>query len=287
MKKYLGVALGLLFSFNVFASSNMVKEVPQNPNLLSQCNTEQCRSYFNKFSVAVKRGHFEGLSTLGQLYYNGYGTERNVEKALFYLKKAAKNKKNAAAQYKVGLIHLVDEEHFDIDQAINYLYKAASRNYKDANFLLGVLSYNEQYFPANLTLADNYLSKALRQRHPQIQQIVDDLVKHESFTSERFPKMWQEIQRYDVKVLPDGRLIWPEDETEVITVMSPPIEELLASELSDYRSPRSANAVSRIPTLRCANIIGCYSFNSMAGLDGLPGSFASVVGSGGNRISSY
>ena len=285
MNKYIkacSIGILLVTSSYAVASTDVVED---DKSMLSACQTSECKQFFKRFEVAVKRGHIEAVSTLGQLYYNGYGTEKNEDKALFYLKKAAKFKYNAAAQYKVGLIHLISETNYDVEESIKYLNRAASQNYKDANFLLGVLHFNEQHIPANYAVADKYLSKALKQKHSQVQMVVDNIAATGELSQGSFPSMWAQLNDNDASLMPDGTIIWPEDGIETITVMSLPVKDILYSQLVEYRSRPGSSAMSRIPTIKCADIIGCYSMNSKAGLDNFPGSYASVVSSGGNRAS--
>lgn len=98
--------------------------------LPSNCQAESCQQHFKQFSVAAKRGHAQAMSTLGQFYYHAYGTEKNVDLALTYFKKASRLGGDTAAQFKAGLIYLTEPSHKDIDQSIKYLKKAAKKKYK-------------------------------------------------------------------------------------------------------------------------------------------------------------
>jgi len=47
--------------------------------------------YFNEIKKAAEDGHIDVQHNLATLYYNGEGTEKNLEKAFYWYQKAAEN----------------------------------------------------------------------------------------------------------------------------------------------------------------------------------------------------
>ena len=90
--------------------------------VLKACQSDYCVDYFNKFKKGSKRGYVQANASLGQFYYIGYGTEKDEDKALKYLNKAAR-KGEHSSQYLVGVISLVSKENKDVNKAIKYLEK--------------------------------------------------------------------------------------------------------------------------------------------------------------------
>ena len=67
-----------LFSLNVFAAE------------IKPCNTSECASYFKEYKKFAKSGYADAMSTLSELYRQGYGTEKNMKQAVRFLKLGAK-----------------------------------------------------------------------------------------------------------------------------------------------------------------------------------------------------
>ena len=62
---------------------------------MAECDTASCQQYFSQYKKAAKRGHPQASATLGQMYYHGYGVDKNEKMALKYLKKASINSKES------------------------------------------------------------------------------------------------------------------------------------------------------------------------------------------------
>ena len=62
------------------------------------------------------------LSALGELYYQGYGTEKNLEKSIKSFRKAS-HYKFAHAQYRAGVFYLMEDNFIDNKEGIRYLRK--------------------------------------------------------------------------------------------------------------------------------------------------------------------
>ena len=252
--KTISVTLCLIcFSFSSYSDESIVKN--QSSSSLEYCQLDECKLYFNEFKKAAKKGHAGAMATLGQFYYTGYGTEPNESKAITYLKKASRHA-NSAAQYKLGLIYLISEKNFDLDASVKYLNKAAKKDYKDANILLGTIYYNNQFTPQNFTLADKFLSKAYQQRHPEMPVVIQNIKAKISLDQSSFPLLFQKLIETPLIIGSNGMSQWPEDGMEVITITSPPLTQLFDESLLTFRRPVTTTG-SRIPGLSCGQIVGC------------------------------
>jgi hypothetical protein len=252
--KVLSVLLCLIGFTSVSYSSDQNKD-KQSSASMSYCQLDECKLYFKHFKKAAKRGHAGAMATLGQFYYIGYGTEPNESKAISFLKKASRYA-DSAAQYKLGLIYLTSKENNDIDASIKYLNKAAKKDYKDANLLLGTIYYNNQFTPQNFALADKYLSKSFQQRHPQMPAVISNIQAKVSLDSNNFPLLSKKLSETPLVVNNDGISQWPVDEMEILTITSPPLTQLLDQNLVGFRRAITSTG-SRIPGKSCAENIGC------------------------------
>ncbi|REL25692.1 sel1 repeat family protein [Thalassotalea euphylliae] len=239
-----------------------------NANSLSVCETATCIEYFKQYQAAATRGHAGAMSLLGQLYQAGYGTEKNTKKALHYYKKAAKGG-DIAAHYKAGLVYLSDPNLKDLDKGVRYLATAARKNYKNANFLLGIAYLSKDFGLHDLIKADSYLAKSYRDNHPDMPAVIELIQTSQPITAESLPDLSSALANQPLAKNEEGSLIWPKGETEVITITSPPIEEVLTEQLVLYRRPAKALG-SRLPNSQCKNQFGCYSTSGAEGLLDFP-----------------
>jgi tetratricopeptide (TPR) repeat protein len=241
---------------------------------MEYCQLDECKLYFKKFKKAARLGHAGAMATLGQFYYTGYGTQPDESKAITYLKKASRYA-DSAAQYKLGLIYLTSEKNFNLDAAVKYLEKAAKKDYKDANILLGMVYYNNQFAPQNFTLADKYLSKSYQQRHPQMPAVITNIKAKVSLDQTSFPLLFKELAETPLVVSDTGINPWPADEMEVITITSPPLTQILDENLVAFRRAITATG-SRLPGKSCSELVGCYQ-SIGRGLSGFPPGFMMIT----------
>ncbi|NMP32201.1 sel1 repeat family protein [Thalassotalea sp. M1531] len=224
---------------------------------VKECQTEVCVSYFNQYKAAAKRGHGEAMHFLGELYYAGYGTQQNIELALYYFKKAAKGGV-VAGHYKAGLVYLSHPNFKNVDKGIRYLETAARKNFKNANFLLAIIYINKQFGLLNLQKADAYLAKIYLDRHPDVPTLIEYIEEEKSINESSFPRLYQVMSQQPLQKSAQGKLAWPIDQVEVITITSPKVEEVLSERLVLFRRPTKALG-SRLPNNACNNRFGCYS----------------------------
>jgi len=201
---------------------------------LAECKSDECVAYFNKFKVSAKRGHPVAMATVGQFYELGYGTEKNETLALKYYEKSSRLD-NPVAQYKAGLLYLSSEKHKDIAKGVNYLEKSAKNNFKNSIFLLGIIYLNKDFGAYDLVKADKYLAKAYDNKHQDMPTLIDYLNEKNRVQAGAFPNLVSALKTTPLAVNKNSISVWPDDGTEVITVVAPPIEEIFHDQLISFR----------------------------------------------------
>lgn len=123
----------------------------------------------NKASYWLRRsargGNAYAMLTLGSLYADGRGFEKDQKQAVRWWKKAAK-KGNPRAQYLLGK-SLLDGNGIDQDtqQAIDWLEKSARQGDSDAQYQLGNLLHEGNVVAHDDEAARNWLERAAAQAH--------------------------------------------------------------------------------------------------------------------------
>lgn len=106
------------------------------------------------------------LYNLGTMNLEGLGTERNFEKALDYLLKAA-HQNNEYAQYTLGKMYLNGE---GVKQNIEYsalwLKASADQGNQFAQYQLGCIYYREEYGMKDIYKSISYLEQSAEQGNP-------------------------------------------------------------------------------------------------------------------------
>ncbi|MFD2165929.1 tetratricopeptide repeat protein [Thalassotalea euphylliae] len=201
---------------------------------IEQCDTDACKQYFKKYKTASKRGHPLANLMLGQFYKNGYGVTADEKQALKYFKKAAKAG-YTSAQLHAGYIYMTSQENYDIDKSIKYLSRAAYYKDKNANFLLSMIYFDKRYERRDLEKADQYLAKAYELRHKQVPQAIAYIESEMVIDAKTFPAVTNAQNALMLVKNAEGVLEWPKDEMEVITITSPPLEDLFNEQLLTFR----------------------------------------------------
>jgi len=228
-----------------------------NAGSLKECDSESCKAYFQKFDKSAKRGHGRAIAMLGEFYYHGYGVDKDHVTALRYYEKAAK-KGITSAQYKAGLIYLINKEFKDIDKGISYLKKAARTDYKNALFLLGRIYLTEEFKVKDLEFADFYLAKAYKQKHANMLETLTYIMNTFSGINENmFPNLHKALEDQPL-VLTNNKLQWPDDDMERITIVSAKIETIFDIQLKGFRTGIKSLG-SRLQGVTCEETVGCYT----------------------------
>jgi len=231
---------------------------------LGPCMTSECIDYFKKFKVSAKRGHPVAMNTLGQFYEYGYGTEKNEELALKYYRKSSRLD-HPVAQYKAGLLYLSSDKHKDITKGVKYLEKSATNKVNKAFFLLGIIYLNKDFGAYDLAKADEYLAKAYKNKHKDMPAVIDYLNEKNRIQADTFPELFSALKTSPLAVNKKSESVWPDDGTEVITVVAPPIEEIFNNQLISFRE-RIKSTGTRFSGMSCKQMkLSCISMG-----EGLP-----------------
>lgn len=247
MNNLLGVIL--TFSF-LFLSVNLKAEE------IVECQSEYCVDYFKKFKMGAKRGYVQANATLGQFYYIGYGTKKDEDKALKYLKKAAK-KGEPSSQYLVGVISLISEKNKDVDKGVKYLEKVAEDNYKDANYILGTLYINDKLIEKDLPKADLYLTKAYKQKDKRLPKLLESINDSLNNNAASFPKLLAAMKNKPLVKNKNNNFAWPKSHIEIITVSAAPLTTLFDEQLVTFKR-RKKTTGSKLQGKTCDEQVGCY-----------------------------
>ena len=112
------------------------------------------------FTEAANGGITVAKYKLGKMLLNGDGVEKDIPKAIEWLKQAAVEE-NEFAEYALGRLYLKGEEvEKDVFAAEEYLLKSASRGNKYAAYLLGKEYLRGENFGKDAANAEKYLMKA-------------------------------------------------------------------------------------------------------------------------------
>ena len=238
------------------------------------CMTQTCVDYFNKWKKMSYRKYNTALSVMGELYYQGYGTEKDLDKSLKYFRKAAKYK-FTYAQYRTALFYLTEEGYLDIDRGIKYLKKSARQGHSESAFLLALTYATGELTDKDTLESDEWLDKAIKGKHSKSKRYANFLHNNGEITHSNYPKVATMISllsgdptqnrlTHKIDSIVDANAIqWPTDsDIEVIQVSAPTVEAIFDHELAYLRinPPMSRGTTgTRIIGKTCADTGGCSS----------------------------
>lgn len=144
------------------------------------------------FTEAANSGITVAKYKLGKIFLNGDGVEKDIPKAIEWLKQAAVEE-NEFAEYVLGRLFLKGEEvEKDIFAAEEYLLKSASRRNKYAAYLLGKEYLSGENFGKDAMKAVEYLELAAEKDFEPAEYILGK----EYLRGENFPKDVQKAIDY-------------------------------------------------------------------------------------------
>jgi len=239
---------------------------------IEACMTQECIEYFNKWKKMSYRKYDTAVSVMGELYYQGYGTEKNLDKSFKYFKKAAKFK-FAYAEYRTALFYLAEEEYLDTDRGIKYLKRAARNGHTESAFLLALTYGSGELTDKDTEESDKWLEKAINGKNSKSQRYASFLHQSGDLTYKDYPKVSTMITllKQEVKpiaqaeptdlVVENTKIKWPEEsEIEVIQVSAPSVEAIFDHELAYLRinPPVSKGSTgTRITGKSCDDMLSC------------------------------
>lgn len=144
------------------------------------------------FTEAANGGITVAKYKLGKMLLNGDGVEKDIPKAIEWLKQAAVEE-NEFAEYALGRLYLKGEEvEKDVFAAEEYLLKSASRGNKYAAYLLGKEYLSGENFGKDAMKAVEYLELAAEKDFEPAEYILGK----EYLRGENFPKDVQKAIDY-------------------------------------------------------------------------------------------
>ena len=144
------------------------------------------------FTEAANGGITVAKYKLGKMFLNGNGVEKDIPKAIEWLKQSA-TEENEFAEYALGKLYLKGEEvEKDTISAEDYLLKAASRGNKYAAYLLGKEYLSGENFEKDAANAEKYLLKAAEHGN----KFAEYILGKEYLRGENFPKDVQRAIEY-------------------------------------------------------------------------------------------
>lgn len=115
------------------------------------------------------------LNTMGLMYLSGKGVPLDYEKAFTCINMSAQQKDNAAAQYNLSILYKKGwGTEKDIDKSIFWLEKAADNGHIWAQYELGKLYLQGDDVPQDINHAKKYLEMAAEQKY---QPAIDTLIE--------------------------------------------------------------------------------------------------------------
>jgi len=253
---------------------------------ISSCKDDECINYFNKFKVLSRKGHTDAMVMLGEFYYNGYGTDKDIKKALRQYRIAARYG-SVRGQAKAGLLYLTLPGFKDNDEGIKYLKQAARNRHSHSAYLLGVIYDSKEFGYYDVSESDKWLAKAYKYGHLKAMTLISLISNSENFSSHQYPRLSaiieelaseNDISIQETKILlsdkkyqerdSDNKINSPKNELEVITVLAPSLPEVLnmtvASLKGHYPEKYNRGTGSRIIGQTCAKQAFCYTVGKEA-----------------------
>lgn len=141
------------------------------------------KKMFYCFSQATKKGHPEAQLILGSMYFDGMGTERNIDEALkHYAPKAIQGIDFAQFHYAECLI-----EKGNYESAYQFLSLSAKQGFEKSKTTLANPEFQHRYACCLLDNGDfengqHYLDLSAKQGHKRSQAILSDIVFQQRYT---------------------------------------------------------------------------------------------------------
>lgn len=235
---------------------------------ISACQEDICKDYFKQYKKYARLGYADAMATLGDLYYFGHGTERNIKKALKQYKSSAKYG-SVKGQFKTAMIYLNHDEFKDLDDGIKYLKKSARNGHDTASLLLGIIYFSTDFHEQSLKEADKWLAVAYNKKNKKVPAFIEHIKSTNKFNASNFPNLTDAIRENPIQVASTVQentktnktaLTESRPETEVITVygtLTDLFDAQLASLKNTYPEKGAQNTGSKIIGKTCAQTIAC------------------------------
>jgi len=200
---------------------------------ITACDEAVCKDYFKTYKKYARMGYADAMDTLGQLYYYGYGTKKNVKKALKQYRSAAKYG-SVKGQYNAAMIYINEDKFRDIDEGVKYLKKAARNKNVSSAFLLGMIYFSPDFYEQDFDEADKWLTMAYESGSKEVPPYLRALQSNEQFTQKNFPELFNAIAITPL----------PEPEVTVQVAATTEANSPAATEIA-AETPSSTNATAK------------------------------------------
>jgi len=258
--KLFAVLSTILYSFNSFSVA------------IPACDTNECKADFKQYKKYSKAGYADAMATLGDLYFNGHGTDKSLKKALKSYKSAAKYG-SIKGTHRAAMIYLNNEEYKDVPNGIKYLKKAARNKSSEAAFLLGMIYYKKDFHVRNFGQSDKWITKAYQAKHKKTAALIRSIEKSNELNTDNYPELLEVLSEEPLpeqKVKTEQTLTastqqktikHPKDKNiEIITVTSD-LHEMFAYEISSlkntYPQKGAVSTGTKILGRSCEKMLAC------------------------------
>ena len=256
----------ILYSFNSFSVA------------IPACGTNECKEDFKKYKKYSKAGYADAMATLGDLYFNGHGTDKNLKKALKSYTSAAKYG-SMKGTHRAAMIYLNNEEYKDIPKGIKYLTKAARNKSSEAAFLLGMIYYKKDFHVRDFDQSDKWITKAYRAKHEHTASFIRSIEKSNLLNTDNYPELLEALAEEPLpeKAINNDKdqvlaastqqktIKHPKDKNiEIITITSD-LHEMFAYEIASlkntYPQKGAVSTGTKISGRPCKKMISCYNMD--------------------------
>lgn len=259
--------ISILTALTLSTLSPVTQAIP-----VKSCMEDSCVRFFNKWQSMVKVKGALALSALGELYYQGYGTEKNLGKSIKSFRKAS-HYKFAHAQYRAGVFYLMEANFIDNKEGIRFLRKAARNGHTESAFLLAIIFGTGEFGIKDVGESDKWLSKALKNKHYVAQQYASYLYKIGQVDEGHYIKVNEIIselqantftnksERSEINVAKGTTEIpWTNNANKTANMPSnPSLEDVLDPEaFSSKNTIIEAGTAMRSNQRSCEKIFSCY-----------------------------
>ena len=190
------IIFSLILSFLAFAPFK------SQANQLPECNTSECIEYFKAYRILTKRGHSSAMAMLAEFYYTGYGTDKDLDMALKWYRRAGKYGV-LDAKYKAGVLYLQDTPLKDVDEGVEFLKYASKMGHSQSSYLLGKMYLGGGMVEQDLALADQYLARAYEEKNLAARNYGQVLYLHESTKDLPLSNLYALISKDVVTLTPE------------------------------------------------------------------------------------
>lgn len=191
--------LFVLFVFSSIASqvhaTDACHESDQYNQGVCQLENGQVNIAFKTLSIAAKEGHNGAQLVLSDMYSEGKGTKKNIEKAIFFAKKAYLSDARGAAK-RIAFLY---KKKNDLLQYLGWLTIAANNADAWSMVLLGDF-YNKDFKEGNYHISQFWYDKAIKisllettidKLHPTM---ISDVEKKQEILQKRKESFFEKIE---------------------------------------------------------------------------------------------